>query len=106
MGKICSLFSGNSNILKFLLSPVRFTKCLGVRIPLRPPRKKALYIYIYIYMTIRLYRPADGQLTRTTRTNCHIYNVHTYIYIFYIYAFLIWFIACSIALAILHALYQ
>jgi hypothetical protein len=35
-------FSGDSNILKFLLSPVRLTKCLGVRVPLRPPRKKAL----------------------------------------------------------------
>jgi hypothetical protein len=43
MDKIWSLFSGNTNILKFLLSPVRFTKCLGVRIPLRPPRKKALF---------------------------------------------------------------
>jgi hypothetical protein len=42
MDKILSLFSGNSNILKFLLSPVRFTKCLGVREPLLPPRKKAL----------------------------------------------------------------
>jgi hypothetical protein len=42
MDNIWSLFSGNSNILKFLLSPVRFTKCLGVRVPLRPPRKKAL----------------------------------------------------------------
>jgi hypothetical protein len=42
MDKIWSLFSGNSNILKFLLSPVRFTKCLGVCVPLRPPRKKAL----------------------------------------------------------------
>jgi hypothetical protein len=42
MDKIWRLFSGNSNILKFLLSPVRFTKCLGVRVPLRPPRKKAL----------------------------------------------------------------
>jgi hypothetical protein len=40
MDKIWSLFSGNSNILKFLLSPVRFTKCLGVRVPLRPPEKK------------------------------------------------------------------
>jgi hypothetical protein len=40
MDKIWSLFSGNSNILKFLHSPVRFTKCLGVRVPLRPPRKK------------------------------------------------------------------
>jgi hypothetical protein len=39
MDKIWSLFSGNYNILKFLLSPVRFTKCLGVRVPLRPPRK-------------------------------------------------------------------
>jgi hypothetical protein len=27
---------------KFLLSPVRFTKCLGVRVTLHPPRKKAL----------------------------------------------------------------
>jgi hypothetical protein len=45
-------FSGNSNILKFLLSPVRFIKCLGVRIPLRHPQKKALYIYIYIYLFI------------------------------------------------------
>jgi hypothetical protein len=35
-------FSGNSNILKFVLSHVRFTKYLGVRVPLRPPRKKAL----------------------------------------------------------------
>jgi hypothetical protein len=42
MDKIWSLFSGNSNILKFSHSPVRFTKCLGVRVPLRPPRKKAL----------------------------------------------------------------
>jgi hypothetical protein len=42
MDKIWSSFSGNSNILKFLLFPVRFTKCLGVRVPLRPPRKKAL----------------------------------------------------------------
>jgi hypothetical protein len=33
-------FSGNSNILKYLLSPVRFTKYLGVRVPLRPPRKE------------------------------------------------------------------
>jgi hypothetical protein len=32
--------SGNSNILKFLLSPVRFTKRLAVRIPLQPPEKK------------------------------------------------------------------
>jgi hypothetical protein len=46
MDKIWSLFSGNSNILKFLLSPVRFTKCLGVRVPLHPPRKKALHISI------------------------------------------------------------
>jgi hypothetical protein len=37
-------FSRNSNILKFLLSPVRFTKCLGVRVPQCPPRKKALVI--------------------------------------------------------------
>jgi hypothetical protein len=37
---VWSWFSGNSNILKFLLSPVRFTKCLGIRVPLRPPRKK------------------------------------------------------------------
>jgi hypothetical protein len=44
MNKIWSLFSMNSNILKFLLSPVRFTKCLGVRLPLHPPRKKALII--------------------------------------------------------------
>jgi hypothetical protein len=44
MDKIWSLFSGNSNILRFLLSPVRFTKCLGVRVPLRPPRIKALGI--------------------------------------------------------------
>jgi hypothetical protein len=42
--KIWSLFSGKSNILKFLLSPVRFTKHLGVRVPLRPPRKKALAV--------------------------------------------------------------
>jgi hypothetical protein len=42
MDKIWSLFSGNSNILKFLLSPVRLTKCLGVCVPLHPPRKKAL----------------------------------------------------------------
>jgi hypothetical protein len=42
MDKIWSLFSGKSNILKFLLSAVRFTKRLGVRVPLRPPRKKAL----------------------------------------------------------------
>jgi hypothetical protein len=41
MDKIWSWFSGNSNILKFLLSPVRSTKCLGVRVPLRPPRKKS-----------------------------------------------------------------
>jgi hypothetical protein len=41
MDKIWSLFSGNSNILKFLLSPVRLTKCLGVGVPLRPPRKKS-----------------------------------------------------------------
>jgi hypothetical protein len=34
----------SSKILKFLLSPVRFTKCLGVRVPLRPPRKKALVL--------------------------------------------------------------
>jgi hypothetical protein len=47
MDKIWSLFSGYSNILKFLLSPVRFTKCLGVRVPLRPPRKKALVISTY-----------------------------------------------------------
>jgi hypothetical protein len=46
---VWSWFNGNSNILKFLLSPFRFTKCLGVRVPLRPPRKKALYINIYIY---------------------------------------------------------
>jgi hypothetical protein len=45
MDKIWSLFSGNSNILKFLLSPARFPKCLGVCVPLRPPRKKkALYL--------------------------------------------------------------
>jgi hypothetical protein len=31
----------SSKILKFLLSPIRFTKCLGVRVPLRPPRKKS-----------------------------------------------------------------
>jgi hypothetical protein len=37
-------FSRNSNILNFLLSPIRFTKCLGVHVPLRPPRKKALQI--------------------------------------------------------------
>jgi hypothetical protein len=47
MDKIWSLFSGNSNILKFLLSPVRFTICLGVRVPLRPPRKKALLLLIF-----------------------------------------------------------
>jgi hypothetical protein len=46
MDKIWSLFSRNSNILKFLLSPVRFTKCLGVRVPLRSPRKKALALLI------------------------------------------------------------
>jgi hypothetical protein len=46
MDKIWSLFSGKSNILKFLLSPIRFTKCLGVRVPLRPPRKKALALLI------------------------------------------------------------
>jgi hypothetical protein len=46
MDKIWSLFSGNFNILKFLLYPVRFTKCLGVRVPLRPPRKKALALLI------------------------------------------------------------
>jgi hypothetical protein len=46
MDKIWSLFSGNSNILTFLLSPVRFTKCLGVRVPLRPPQKKKPCIYI------------------------------------------------------------
>jgi hypothetical protein len=40
----------SSNILKFLLSPVRFTKCLGVCVTLRPPRKKALCVYIYIYI--------------------------------------------------------
>jgi hypothetical protein len=51
MDKIWSLFSGNSNILKFLLSPVRFTKCLGVRVPLRPPRKKALVIIIILPIT-------------------------------------------------------
>jgi hypothetical protein len=33
--RLCSL-------TKFLLSPVRFTKFLGVRVPLRPPIKKAL----------------------------------------------------------------
>jgi hypothetical protein len=37
-------FSENSNILKLLLSPVGFTKCLGVHVPLRAPRKKAMYI--------------------------------------------------------------
>jgi hypothetical protein len=48
MDKIWILLRGNSNILKFLLSPVRFKKCLGVRVPLRPPRKKnPVYIYIY-----------------------------------------------------------
>jgi hypothetical protein len=46
MDKILSLFSGNSNILKFLLSPIRFTKCLGVRVPLRPPRKKKALIIL------------------------------------------------------------
>jgi hypothetical protein len=35
-------FSGNSSILKFVVFPIRFTKCLGVCVPLRPPRKKAL----------------------------------------------------------------
>jgi hypothetical protein len=40
MDKIWSLFSGNSNILKLLLSPVRFKKRLGVRVPLRPPPEK------------------------------------------------------------------
>jgi hypothetical protein len=29
----------------FLLSPVRFTKCLGIRVPLRPPRKKKRCLY-------------------------------------------------------------
>jgi hypothetical protein len=36
---VWSWFSGYSNILKFSLSPVRFTKCLGVLVPLRPPEK-------------------------------------------------------------------
>jgi hypothetical protein len=49
MDKIWSLFSGNSNILNFLLSPVEFTKCLGVHIPLRPPRKKALPLVIQVF---------------------------------------------------------
>jgi hypothetical protein len=45
----------SSNILKFLLSPLRFTKCLGVRVPLPPPRKNTVYththyVYIYIYI--------------------------------------------------------
>jgi hypothetical protein len=31
---------GLVGIPKFLLSPLRFTKCLGVRVTLRPPRKK------------------------------------------------------------------
>jgi hypothetical protein len=43
---IWTWFSRNSNILKFLLSPVRSTKCLGVCVPLRPPRKKALALLI------------------------------------------------------------
>jgi hypothetical protein len=46
MDKIWSLFSRNSNILKFLLSPVRFTKFLGVHVPLCPPGKNALIIFI------------------------------------------------------------
>jgi hypothetical protein len=52
MDKIWSLFSGNSNTLKFLLSPVRFTKCLGVRVPLRPPRKKSP-VCRYLLITLR-----------------------------------------------------
>jgi hypothetical protein len=44
-----SWFSGNSNILKFLLSAVRFTKCLGLRVHLRPPqKKKALLLFICV----------------------------------------------------------
>jgi hypothetical protein len=34
--------AGIQKFLNFLLSPVRFTKCSGVRVPLLPPRKKAL----------------------------------------------------------------
>jgi hypothetical protein len=52
MDKTCSLFSGNSTILKFLLSPVRFTKCLEVRVPLHPPqKKKALVSTLQFQMT-------------------------------------------------------
>jgi hypothetical protein len=32
--------AGIPTFLKFLLFPVRFTKCLGGRVPFRPPRKK------------------------------------------------------------------
>jgi hypothetical protein len=67
MDKIWRLFSGNSNILKFLLSPVRFTQCLGVRVPLRPPRKKALYIYIYIYT-----KPLKMDVTEGSETCANI----------------------------------
>jgi hypothetical protein len=56
MEKIWNLFSGNSNILKFLLSPVRFTKCLGVRVPLRPPEKKALPKSFMKFMFSTVYR--------------------------------------------------
>jgi hypothetical protein len=55
MDKIWYLFSGNSNTLKFLHSPIRFTKFLGVRVPLRPPRKKALVVTMVesVYSAVR-----------------------------------------------------
>jgi hypothetical protein len=56
-----TITSNNTNILKFLLSPVRFTKCLGVLIPLRPPRKKALVI------------PVNGQCS-LSRHMCVLYG--------------------------------
>jgi hypothetical protein len=63
MDKIWSLFSGNSKILKFLLSAVRFTKCLGVRVPLRPPRKKALVIGISFLLILNSSYCGEGCLT-------------------------------------------
>jgi hypothetical protein len=52
---VWSWFSGNCNILKVLLSPVRFTKCLGVRVPLRPLRKKALIFSIAGWLRTALF---------------------------------------------------
>jgi hypothetical protein len=48
MDKIWSLFSGNSNILKFLLSPVEIHKMFrGTRTPASPQKKSPAYFYAY-----------------------------------------------------------